>query len=140
MKTYDCHVRLGGKVTNEVQRLGVTAPEIIALRSIHGEDAVVRLKSLAVADDRRSHVAERDRLSRLYGDKVIEDLFGPNHQKLPIELDMVSEKQIPKAIEEADEAAFAREEEFDERVNAEVERRMGMESADNRANTAAAAG
>jgi hypothetical protein len=66
MQTASCHVRLGGDVQNTVFKQEVTPAEILLLRGIHGQDAVVDIQF--TGSDKRPHVEERDRLFRTYGE------------------------------------------------------------------------
>lgn len=124
MRMYDCTVRLNGDTSSEVFKQGVTAPEIVVLRHIHGSDAVVRIipKNRATA----SHAAERERLMHLYeGGKenkvgMIVQLFGPPHIPLMEELDPATEATLQAAAEAADAFEAAKQAEID----AEVERRL----------------
>lgn len=67
----------------------MSAAEVVVLRQLFGSDAITRLK---VVDEKPqlSFAAERDRLEGMYGDKVIERLFGPRGVKaaLPRELEL----------------------------------------------------
>lgn len=95
MQTYDCVVKLcdaNGQVCTEVEKFDVTAPEIIVLRALHGNDNVVRVSLKRM--DKRPHAEERDRLSMTYGGQIVHDLFGANHVDLPIRLH--DEKQAIK--------------------------------------------
>lgn len=87
MQLYDCTVRLGGSMMNEVAMEATTAAQIMVLRSIHGEDAVVRIAAKKM--DKRSHREERARLNGLYGTKRVDDLFGNPiaAPRLPVKLD-----------------------------------------------------
>jgi hypothetical protein len=44
MERANCIVRLGGLLTNTVPKAGVTPAEVLLLRSIHGDDAVVDIR------------------------------------------------------------------------------------------------
>lgn len=83
MQILEGKVRLGGSLLNEVRKDEMSAAEVIALRDIHGQDAIVDLYK--VTSKKTDHAAERDRLAKLYGWPRIERLFGPAHQQLPIE-------------------------------------------------------
>lgn len=91
MRVYNCKVRLAGNIQNEVPRVGVTAAEIMVLRQIHGGDAVIDIKPVR-EDQSLAHAAVRDYLeatyetARVQGKSVVEHLFGPAHNRLPIEL------------------------------------------------------
>jgi len=87
MQLYDATVRLQANPMHEVPKSGLTAPEVLLLQFVHGEDAVVRVRKGKM--DKRSHEDERLRLSTRYGDKRVADMFGPGHTKLPIKLDNV---------------------------------------------------
>lgn len=97
MQTYDCKIRLGGAVTNEVRKAGVTAAEIMVLQEIHGADAVSDI--VAGKMDKRSHAEERRRLYDTYANPetnnpetvavkvgLIRGLFGHDALDLPIKL------------------------------------------------------
>ena len=54
MNLYDCKVRLAdaaGLTLTEVVKTGVTAPEVILLRHIHGDERVVGLTTAGLAKD-----------------------------------------------------------------------------------------
>ena len=61
MHLYACKVRLHGSVMNEVPKEDVTACEVMILRLIHGDDAIVALR--CTGDVARSDEEERSRLS-----------------------------------------------------------------------------
>lgn len=76
MREFSCKVRLGGLLTNEVRKTGVTAAEILVLRAIHvgGEEPVIEIKPTGKAtmevDGKlvpRTDRAERERLESIYG-------------------------------------------------------------------------
>lgn len=87
MQTYNAMLRLAGDLNNTVPKFGLTAPEIIVLKAIHGEDAVVDIQKSAM--DKRPHEDERARLEITYGHKVVTSLFGPPFAggKLPVKLE-----------------------------------------------------
>lgn len=127
MRIYNCVVRVGGQIFCEVPKQKVTAAEIITLRSMHGQESVVRIEP--VGQDRRAHVSERDRLGAIYGDDLVHRLFGEAHVKLPVELDKTEEAAIADAAAKGEVALRAKleamaNEEFEARVKAEVERRL----------------
>lgn len=137
MQLYDCHVRLGQTTSSEVPKFGVTAPEIIVFRKIHGDDSVVRIQPRKM--DKRAHAAERVRLETEYGPGLraarlnLEGLFGHEHVPLPVSLDPDGEKAAAEvvAVREAEEAekAEAAKAEFEAEVEAEVNARMGAAKA-----------
>lgn len=89
MDYYNGKIRLSGSLLNEVQRERLTAPEVLLLRRIHGEDAVLNLEK--VDSQSVNHQAERQRLYLEYPAAInadakrhyVEELFGPNHNDLP---------------------------------------------------------
>lgn len=88
MQKYNSTLRLGGALTNTVSKNGVTAAEILVLRGLHGEEAVVDISETEM--DKRDHAQERGRLVALYGHKVVTALFGApyaNNSRLPVKLD-----------------------------------------------------
>lgn len=98
MRIYTCKVRLNGDLYNEVMLRNVTAPEVMVLRSLHGQDGVVVLESTGREDIRDAD--ERDRLRHKYsltsGSEaasltegkidIVSRLFGPDTVPLPKEL------------------------------------------------------
>jgi hypothetical protein len=73
---YDATVRPAGQITHEVPKVGLSAAEVVILRSIHGDDGVVHLrpsKSARPAGD------ERARLIAVYGEKVVGKVFGSTY-------------------------------------------------------------
>ena len=65
MKYYNCRVRVGGNLNNEVPKSKISAAEVTVLREIHGFDAVVDLKEVSVSKkEQRSDKDERLYLAR----------------------------------------------------------------------------
>lgn len=98
MKFYKCKVRLGGNLHNEVDKIGVSAPEVIVLRVIHGADSVVNIKE--IAEKQVKHPEERARLAGLYNNPpgLVASLFGPPHQPLPLEApDILAEAPVDES-------------------------------------------
>ena len=92
MQYYSAKIRLAGSMMNEVRRDGISAPEIMLLKRIHGSDALVDVEY-----DKKGqivHADERQRLFTQYPTAVnaeakrhlVEELFGPAHQDLPLEV------------------------------------------------------
>ena len=107
MNFYDATIRLQGKTSHEVDKKGLTAPEIMILRRIHGLDAVVRIVAVPPSQDDlgRSQREERDRLRKTYCSKdatenLVNELFGPDHTPLPNTLDEDEEVQAEMATRE----------------------------------------
>lgn len=90
MDIYRGKVRLAGDMRNEVRRDDMTAPEVILLKRIHGEDALTELEK--IGSTKANHQEERQRLYVKYPTAInvdakrhlIEELFGPNHADLPV--------------------------------------------------------
>lgn len=92
MHIYNATIRLNGKLDNEVLKSNLTAPEVLLLRKIHGDDAVVKVEDNGFWDD---HFAtstirhddgeeetieneydddvEKSRLARIYGEAIVQD-------------------------------------------------------------------
>lgn len=93
MKLYECKVRLGGSVADEVRKSAVTAAEISVLQHIHGEDAVLEVRETAEKAFNldpnhpryslpRTEDDELDRLGAVYGEQVVQKVFGPRTRKV----------------------------------------------------------
>ena len=103
MQTYECVVRLGGSLHNEVRKSDVTAAEIIVLRALHGgADTVVHIKPTGRII--REDFDERDRLQAVYGSALAKDphlgsldrLFGHESVALPDSIRGVDSLPPPK--------------------------------------------
>ena len=93
MDLHSCVVKLrsggeSGIFTGEVPKGDITTPEILVLKAMHGDDAVVQVK-VTGQDKKRSDAAERDRLAGFYNPRVVKRLFGESFQPLP--------KKLPRA-------------------------------------------
>src|SRR3546814_9505824 len=84
MQRVDCQVRLSGKLTHTVGKKNISVAEIVALRAIHGADAVVDVQPKA--NDKTPHAAEMDHLRKTYGDKVILALLPGHSPRIPVSL------------------------------------------------------
>src|SRR3546814_19686114 len=82
MQRVDCQVRLSGKLTHTVGKKNISVAEIVALRAIHGADAVVDVQPKA--NDKTPHAAELDHLRKTYGDKVLQALFPGHSPRVPV--------------------------------------------------------
>lgn len=110
MQLYDATVRLSGNPMQEVPKTGLTAPEVLLLQRIHGgADAVVKIQKRKM--DKRSHLAERQRLGQKYGDHKVFDMFGPEHTKLPTKLEGVEFVESNELSDDDLEALTAPDEE-----------------------------
>jgi len=82
METASCTVRLGGDLRNTVFKENVTPAEVVLLKAIHGEEAIVDVE--LTGSDKRPHGDERDRLQQRYGgakngdDRTIFSLIFPS--------------------------------------------------------------
>lgn len=94
MNVFNAKVRLGGTLENEVVKRGLTVPEIIILRRLHGNDALVAIEHAGVCEI--DPIEERERLDFIYGNGLahlhedqktsVEKLFGGDYTPLPEEL------------------------------------------------------
>ena len=107
MQLYECTVRLGGSMTNEVPKVDVTAAEIQVLRAIHqgvdaGVDAIIRIKPTRHVD--RDDMEERERLQRIYGRALagndairsLQTILGHHTAPLPQSVPGVDNLPAPK--------------------------------------------
>lgn len=122
MHLYNCKVRLAGSLYNEVPKTGITAAEIIVLRTIHGDDAVADI--VPAGEEKKTSVQLRGELSLMYGKalrtideiKSINGIFGVAGE-LPEHLPGFAPEKKGKAKAEAkpapvvDEADFADDDE-----------------------------
>lgn len=83
MQTAIVEVLLNGSVQNTTVR-EATAAEIVILRSIHGDDAVINITPVKGVSF--SHSEEVDRLKRFYGDETFKKVFPGSVPKLPMDL------------------------------------------------------
>lgn len=110
LKLYDCKVGMrasdGPVVIHEARKLGVTAPEVLVLQTIHGDDLVTELRHSLV---KRVFLKkdERARLSLLYGQGAVKEALGAISAPMPKELeeDQVAPALIPinKPVEDVDD-------------------------------------
>lgn len=103
MQLYECVVRLGGSLLNEVRKSDVTAAEITVLRALHGgNDTVVQIKPTSTV--KRDDYEERDRLNTVYGRALAKEqhlgsldrLFGHETVPLPQSIRGVDSLPAPK--------------------------------------------
>lgn len=73
----------------------MSAAEVVVIRHLFGNESVTQLRAVD-EQPKLSFAAERDRLEGLYGDKVIERLFGPRGVKAA----------LPRELDEEDDAYF----------------------------------
>ena len=80
MQRCTCTVRLGGDLGNTVELTGVSPAEVLILRHVHGDDAVVGFRP--GGNDRGQVVDERGRLTAKYRGKL-KEVFPGASAKLP---------------------------------------------------------
>jgi hypothetical protein len=114
MQLYDAKVRLNGSVANEVNKHSITAAEVMILRALHGEDAVVNIAP--VGEEQRPHLQERQRLYGIYANintltaealkprmDMLRGMFGHDTadlpQRLPDEVPDASAKPVRTKVE-----------------------------------------
>jgi hypothetical protein len=84
MQMFNCMVGIvdsNGATLTEVVKKGISATEIILLRSIHGEDKITRIERQK--DEALPEEKVRDHLVRTYGKKAVEKEFGATYRDLP---------------------------------------------------------
>ena len=96
MKLYSCKVRLHGDVRDEVRKDNVTQAEITVLRRIHGDDAVLEIRSAGATD--RNEAEERDRLNQFYGEGTINRIFGAPIVRITDEVSISEEVDDVEAL------------------------------------------
>lgn len=104
MQVFNATVRIGGMLEQEVLKRGITVPEIIVLRRLHGNDGVINIKHVGYADV--DAIDERERLDYIYGNGLshlhedqktsIEKLFGGDYTPIPEELREYEGKFVDK--------------------------------------------
>ena len=92
MRIYSATVRPAGDLHTEIFKENLTAAEIMVLRHLHGEDAVLKIQPMGERNVR--HAEERARLvtefgGETHGENVIRTVFGPKTVRLPTELEDV---------------------------------------------------
>ncbi len=90
MQHYKALVRLAGNILHEVPKDNLTAPEIILLRFIHGDDAVVSIKKFSPSGKKNkvNQKQETERLKMKYGEQKFSQVFGGGYiDKLPMVLE-----------------------------------------------------
>ena len=83
MHTMNCLVAIGGDLQNKAPRMGVSVPELMLLRIIHGEAAV---SDIAVTGNPRiTQTEERDKLLRNYPkyQQVVTGIWRDNGGEFP---------------------------------------------------------
>lgn len=99
MEVCSCEVRLGGNRNNTVVKPQVTPAEILCLKAIHGDDAVVNVDSSG-HDDKRPHATEFMRLMERYGQKVVKALFPGAAPRLPVSLSDIEGQAVERLTDD----------------------------------------
>lgn len=86
MHTLNCLVAIGGDLQNKAYRPGITVPELMLLRIVHGDAAVTNIEVLK--NPRVNQLEERDRLYQAYPkyQKVTNDIWRDNGGKFPTDV------------------------------------------------------
>lgn len=113
MQLFNIELRLGGNQNSTVHKTDVTPAEVQVLWAIHGADAVVNVRPTKM--DKRSHRAEFERLTGLYGrapdglmdagnGALLEKLFPGANKVLPISAKDIGREDWmnPHASQESD--------------------------------------
>lgn len=117
MQLCNLELRIGGSMLHTVPKIEATPAEILILKSLHGDDAVVNVRPTRM--DKRSHDFEWDRLSKLYDQggamaapgeesrSVMQRLFPGAVKKLPVALKEIGLGHLmsPASIKAAEAAA-----------------------------------
>lgn len=62
MQYYDCRLRLAGSTQNEIHKKAITAPELLILRKLHGDESVLDIKQVDIpAYKPKSYTSSRDK-------------------------------------------------------------------------------
>jgi hypothetical protein len=81
VQTVDCTVRIGGSLNHEVNKFGLTIPEIVVLQQIHGRDGVVNVKPRK--DVRIGSDVIFAALCGTYGEQQVRTAFPGAHPQFP---------------------------------------------------------
>lgn len=100
MQLSNATVRIAGSVLHTVPKRDLTPAEIVVLRSIHGDDAVVNIRPTK-NDRNRGHAAEFDRLAGLYDrSSSLQATPGEEQASLLARLFPGAMKKLPTTLEE----------------------------------------
>lgn len=113
MQLVTCMLRLSGNAMHTVRKTGVTVPEIVVLRAVHGDDAVYEIVAEGGASGHQiGNVAEKKRLLELYGQKeagakMIETMFPGYDPRMPTTLKQIGVDLLADEDKQADADAVA---------------------------------
>jgi hypothetical protein len=82
-QTYNILLALGNDNRSIIAKPNVTAPELLLLRFMHGDDSIQEISKVGEAS--QSNVSERQRLERRYKQEKVMALFG-HYGELPTDL------------------------------------------------------
>src|SRR5262245_45591011 len=105
METCRCIVNLGGDVRNQVPLVGISVPELILLRAIHGGAETV-IEPVRDGHSRENNASERMRLLKKYQrhGKLIGELFPglvPDFPKTIAEAEAIAAQEMEQAEDDA---------------------------------------
>ena len=100
MQRSEVTVRLAGDMNNTVNLSKVSPAEIVILRTIHGEDAIVNVRPVFM--DKEPHQIERNRLAYKYGAAVVDECFPGKLNQLPVTLKDIA-LEVPASDEFTDD-------------------------------------
>jgi hypothetical protein len=81
MQKCNCVVRLGGSLLHTVQKTDITPAEVVLLRRIHGNDAVVEFER--ARGDFTTRQDDHARLIAVYGHKAVTEAYPQGDTSLP---------------------------------------------------------
>lgn len=113
MQLCDIQLRIAGSLNHVVPKQDVTPAEILVLRRLHGDDAVIDIRP--TRQDKRQHSFEWDRLVAMYGQNgssstdgqsvLLNDLFPGAIKKLPVSLAEIEQGIVePEEVDDKAEA------------------------------------
>lgn len=123
-------VRIAGSLLSTVQKTGITPAELIVLRQVHGNDAVVQLQAERMEIKGESASEELERLEKTYGPEVVAKAFPGHSPKLPktfkeIGININAETKRTEAVRELEQQQL---EEVD--AEDEVDKSQDIDAAD----------
>lgn len=113
MQLAECVVRIAGDIQNTVKKYKVTPAEMLVLRRLHGDDAVVETK--ITGSKKISNKEELDRIKEIYVDRfgssnpdrpnVVKELFPGASPNLPQEFSEIMPAEHIKEMDQPAETA-----------------------------------
>ncbi len=105
---FTCTVRLGGNLLHEVNKEGITSPELKVLRNIHGGESIVNVKRTESVEV--DEMDEHYRLARIYGKERIEKVLVLSLDDYDTWLQMEQDREV----QEREAASQERQRRFNE--------------------------